>query len=150
LNIKSAILLRIRIAFLCLVLFSFTIIWRIVKVQQVEGERWKKVAHENLLQNRVVKATRGNIYSDNGSLLATSIPFYKLCFDPTIADDHVFEDGVDSLGLLLSRFYKDKSANEYERILRNARGKKTEYLVINKSLINFQGKKTMSEWPIFR
>jgi cell division protein FtsI (penicillin-binding protein 3) len=30
-----------------------------------------------------VKATRGNIYSDNGSLLATSLPFYKVAFDAT-------------------------------------------------------------------
>jgi cell division protein FtsI (penicillin-binding protein 3) len=150
LNIKSAILFRIRIAFLFLVLFSFAIIWRMVKVQYVEGERWKKLAHENLLQNRTVKATRGNIYSDNGSLLATSIPFYRLCFDPTIADKELFKEGLDSLGLLLSRFYKDKSAEEYKRMLLHARKSHKEYLVINKDLINFQGKKTMSEWPIFR
>lgn len=149
-NIKSAILLRIRIAFLFLVLFSFTIVWRIVKVQQIEGARWEKVAHENLLQYRTVKATRGNIYSDNGSLLATSIPFYRLCFDPTIADRSVFIRGIDSLALQLSRFYKDKSASEYKRMLTNARSEKKQYLVINKDLINFQGKKTMSEWPIFR
>jgi cell division protein FtsI (penicillin-binding protein 3) len=31
-----------------------------------------------------VKATRGNIYSDNGSLLATSLPFYKVAIDPTL------------------------------------------------------------------
>ena len=149
-NIKSAILLRIRVAFLFLVLFSFAIIWRIVKVQHVEGDRWKKLAHENLLQNRTVKATRGNIYSDNGSLLATSIPFYRLCFDPTIADRAVFNQGIDSLALQLSRFYKDKSASDYKRILTNARKSHKEYIVINKDLINFQGKKTMSEWPIFR
>ncbi|HSZ72138.1 MAG TPA: penicillin-binding protein [Cytophagaceae bacterium] len=149
-NIKSAILLRIRIAFLFLVLFSFAIIWRIVKVQQIEGERWKKLAHENLLQYSTVKATRGNIYSDNGSLLATSIPFYRLCFDPTIADTEVFRKGVDSLAIQLSHFYKDKSREEYKRILKDARRSGKEYLVINKALINFQGKKTMSEWPIFR
>jgi cell division protein FtsI (penicillin-binding protein 3) len=150
LNIKSAILLRIRIAFLFLVLFSFAIIWRIITVQQVEGEHWGKLAQQNLLQYRTVKATRGNIYSDNGSLLATSIPFYRLCFDPTIADRELFKNGIDSLSLLLSRFYKDKSAEEYKLLLKNSRKQGKEYLIINKDLINFQGKQTMSEWPIFR
>ncbi len=131
-------------------LFSFAIVWRIAKVQYVEGAHWGKLAKDNLLQYRTVKATRGNIYSDNGSLLATSIPFYRLCFDPTIATDDVFRKGLDSLATQLSLFYKDKSRAEYSRMLSSARKDKKEYLVINKTLINFQGKKTMSDWPIFR
>jgi len=143
-------LLRIRVAFLFIVLFSTAIVWRIVKVQYVQADHWKKVAHENLLQYKTVKATRGNIYSDNGSLLATSIPFYRLCLDPTIVDREVYRKGIDSLAMLLSRFYKDKSIAEYKRKINNARLSDKKYLILNKVLINYQAKKTMSDWPIFR
>lgn len=143
-------MLRIRIAFLFIVLFSTAIVWRIVKVQYVQAEHWEKIAHENLLQYKTVKATRGNIYSDNGSLLATSIPFYRLCLDPTIVDREIYKKGIDSLAMLLSRYYKDKSAAEYKRKINNARSSDKRYLILNKDLINYQAKKMMSEWPIFR
>src|SRR5688572_28280560 len=99
---------------------------------------------------RKVKATRGNIYSDNGSLLATSLPFYKVSIDPTQASDDVFKRGIDSLGLMLSKFYKDKSKEDYIRMLKDARASGKQYVIINRKQINYQAKKDMSSWPIFR
>ncbi|MEJ7662085.1 MAG: hypothetical protein WKG07_22205 [Hymenobacter sp.] len=36
-------------------------------------------------------ATRGNIYSDNESIMATSLPFYRVAWDPGVVDDAVFQ-----------------------------------------------------------
>ncbi|MBO9700242.1 MAG: transpeptidase family protein [Sporocytophaga sp.] len=149
-NIKRSIVLRVRVAFLVILLFSFAIIGKILYIQFVDGDKWRKLAVENLVQFRKVKATRGNIYSDNGSLLATSLPFYKVAIDPRIADDKVFKDGIDSLSRFLSAFFKDKSSLEYKRKIQDARAKRKQYLVINRKMINFQAKKEMATWPIFR
>jgi cell division protein FtsI (penicillin-binding protein 3) len=150
-NIKKSIVLRVRLAFLCVFLFCVAIVVKLVKVQTVEGERWRKLAKENALQYRVVKAVRGNIYSDNGSLLATSLPFYKVAFDPTvIKKDSVFNNGLDSLALLLSKYFKDGSQRDYKMRLSNARKEGKRYMIINRAMINYQTKKMMSEWPIFR
>jgi cell division protein FtsI (penicillin-binding protein 3) len=149
-NIKKSIVLRVRIAFLLIFLFASAIIVKLLKVQVVEGERWRKLAAQNLLQYRIVKATRGNIYSDNGSLLATSLPFYKVVIDPTIADEEIYKQGIDSLAMFLSRYYNDRSAAEYKRRINDARLSNRHYLVLNKGMINYQGKKAMSQWPIFR
>lgn len=149
-NIKKSIVLRARIAFLAIFLFSVAIMGKLVKVQVVEGEKWRAVAQENMVQYRKVKATRGNIYSDNGSLLATSLPFYKVAFDPSLAKEEVFRKGVDSLSLLLSRFFKDKSKEGYKMLITQARQKKSQYLVLNSRKINYQAKKEMSSWPVFR
>ncbi|MFA0962819.1 penicillin-binding protein [Roseivirga sp. BDSF3-8] len=149
-NIKKSILLRVRIAFLLIVLFAGAIVFRIVHIQQVEGERWRQKAENIGLKFRTVRATRGNIYSDNGSLLATSLPFYRVAFDPTIADDEMFRNGIDSLCLNLSRYYGDRSPQEYKRRIVNARAKNQEYLVLNRRMINYVDKKKMAEWPIFR
>lgn len=149
-SIKTSIVLRVRIAFLAVLLFSVAIVVKTLKVQVVDGAHWRKLADENLLQYRVVKATRGNIFSDNGSLLATSLPFYKVAIDPTLAETDLYRSGIDSLAMLLSRFFKDKSATEYKRKINDARVEGRHYLVLNKEMINYQGKKTMRNWPILR
>ena len=159
-NIKKSILLRVRIAFLAMVLGAAAIIGRIADLQWMEGSKWRKAAQDKMVRYRQVKATRGNIYSDNGSLMATSLPFYRLAIDPTIPEEKVFNKGVDSLALLLSRFFEDRTPGEYERRLRDVRKnnkaarkdgrREREYLLINHKLVNFQEKKMMESWPIFR
>src|SRR5258706_5826826 len=85
-----------------------------------------------------VKATRGNIYSDNGSLLATSLPFYKVAMDPTLVKEDIFRKDIDSLALLLSRYYKDRSSTDYEQMIRDARETGKQYITINRKQINYQ------------
>ncbi|GAB3645558.1 penicillin-binding protein [Echinicola sediminis] len=149
-NIKKSILLRVRLAFLAVVLFAGAILYKIAHVQFVDGEKWRQKAEDINLQYRKVSATRGNIYSQNGSLLATSLPFYRVAMDPGIADEDVYRAGIDSLARNLSAFYKDKSASAYKRIINDARIEGRRYLVINRKQIGYQEKQRMSDWPIFR
>ena len=111
------------------------------------GELWPK---RLVCKYRSVKATRGNIYSDNGSLLATSLPFYRVAFDPSVADEEVFVNGLDSLSKFLSSYYGDRSSQYYRNKIRKARQANRRYLVINNKQINYQDKKLMQTWPIFR
>lgn len=149
-NIKKSILVRVRVAFLCVVVFAICVGAKIGHIQFVEGEKWAKMSEEINFDYKKVKATRGNIYSDNGSLLATSLPFYKVAMDPTLVKSEVFKKGIDSLALMLSRFYKDRSAREYGQLIKDARAAGKQYIVINRRQINYQKKKEMMEWPIFR
>jgi cell division protein FtsI (penicillin-binding protein 3) len=160
-NIKKSILLRVRVAFLVMVLGAFAIVWRIADLQWMEGSKWHKAAQDKMVRYRQVKATRGNIYAGDGkSLMATSLPFFKLAIDPTIPEKKVFEHGVDSLSILLSRFFGDRTPTEYKRRLKDVRHtneearkngrREREYLVINHKLVNYQEKKMMESWPIFR
>lgn len=123
---------------------------KISHIQFIEGEQWAKIAEQISFDYKKVKATRGNIYSDNGSLLATDLPFYKVALDPRLAKDKVFNSGIDSLAGLLSRYYKDKSSTDYKRMIQDARASSRQYIVLNRKQINYQTKKMMSEWPIFR
>jgi cell division protein FtsI (penicillin-binding protein 3) len=149
-NIKKSILVRVRIAFLAVVIFAICVAAKTGHIQFAEGEKWAKMAEEIMFDYKTVKATRGNIYSDNGSLLVTSLPFYKVAIDPTLAKKEVFDKGIDSLALMLSRYYKDKSTSEYKQMLKDARATNKQYITINRRQINYQTKKEMSSWPIFR
>ncbi|MFO0268401.1 MAG: cell division protein, partial [Cyclobacteriaceae bacterium] len=137
-------------AFLGVLLFAVCVAAKIGHIQVAEGDKWAKMAEEIMFDYRRVKATRGNIYSDNGSLLATSLPFYKVAMDPTLARKEVFDKGLDSLAMLLSRYYRDRSESDYKQMLRDARATGKQDLVLNRRQINYQTKKEMSSWPIFR
>lgn len=148
-NFKSNILLRVRVAYLIVLLFSIAIVYKIVEIQHMDGGKWKKKAESIGLQYRNVKATRGNIYSDNGSLLATSLPFYKVAIDPALPNDRVFNNGINELSERLARQFKDYSAKDYKRRIIDARQSGRRYLALNRKEINYQTKKQMSQWPIF-
>lgn len=149
-NIKKSILIRVRIAFLAVVLFAICVAAKIGHIQFAEGDKWKQMAEDIMFDYRTVKATRGNIYSDNGSLLATSLPFYRVSMDPTLVKKEIFDEKVDSLALMLSRYFKDKSGQDYKRMLVDARKAHKQYIIVNRKRINYQAKKEMTSWPIFR
>lgn len=131
-------------------LFAVAVIARIGHIQFAEGEKWAVMGERISFDYKRVKATRGNIYSDNGSLLATSLPFYKIAFDATIPKDETFRQGVDSLAWHLARFFKDRSQREYKRMLVDARETGKQYIILNRRKINYQEKKRMMQWPIIR
>lgn len=149
-NIKKSILLRVRIGFLLVVLFAIAVVIKTGHIQFVQGEKWAAMGERISFDYKRVKATRGNIYSDNGSLLATDLPFYKVAIDATLPKDEVFNKGLDSLSYHLSRFFKDRSQQDYRRMLKDARGTGKQYLVLSRKQIDYQDKKIMTEWPIFR
>ena len=148
-NIKRSIVIRVRVIFILVALAACAIPYKVAIVQLVEGEKWRAKAQELNFQYREVPATRGNIYASDGSLLATSLPFYQVAIDPTVVDDVVFKAGIDSLANLLANFYQDKSATAYKRMIQDARTNQKQYLMINRKQINYQEMQTMDNWPIF-
>jgi len=150
-NVKKSIVTRIRLAFLGVCLFSIAIVWKVTQVQFNEGARWRALEQERRVVYQPVFATRGNIFASDGrSIMATSLPFYRVAWDPSVVNDALFSQKKDSLALLLSRFFGDRSTQEYLRRLKNAKSGKVRYLRLNSRQINFQEKKELAQWPIFR
>ncbi|NDK55920.1 penicillin-binding protein [Pontibacter fetidus] len=149
-NIKKSIVIRVRLAFLAICIFACAIVYKITVIQFSDGDKWKEISKERRIHYQPVFATRGNIYSDNESIMATSLPFYRVAFDPTISDARAFNAGIDSLAMLLSRFYGDRSEDYYRRKIKNARLSGRQYIRLNSRQINYQDKKMMAKWPIFR
>ncbi|MFN8437890.1 MAG: penicillin-binding protein [Cytophagales bacterium] len=149
-NIKKTILLRVRLAFLGMLVFSLLVIWQIFQIQTFEGSKWRKMVEEVVFKYMPVKATRGNIYSDNGSLLATSLPFYKMTFDPTVASEEDFDAGIDSLAMMCSRFFGEMSERELKLKFKRYRRENKRYIVISPKKLNYQQKKKLENWPLVR
>ncbi len=149
-NIRRSIILRVRVAFLITTAFALAAVSKIVILQNDEGGKWAKISEEVDFEYKTVKATRGNIYSDNGSLLATSVPSYIVAMDPTIVESSLYKNGIDSLAWMLSRLYNDQSRDYYKRKINDARLSGKKYIILNRKQIDYPDKKAMKTWPIFR
>ncbi len=143
-------MLRVRVVFILVALIAAAIPYRIAQLQLDEGDKWREKAETINFQYREVAATRGNVYAGDGSLLATSLPFYRVAIDPTMVKEDRYKAKIDSLSEKLSAFYKDKSAKAYKRMINDARKDNKRYLVLNRRQIGYQDMQMMSTWPIFR
>jgi cell division protein FtsI (penicillin-binding protein 3) len=154
-NVKKSILIRVRTVFLIGSLFAIAIAYRIFHIQYVDGAEWR--AKSSSFTKKVVKATRGNIYAVDGSLLATSLPLYRLGFDPSISNGKdkklakIFEEGVDSLALLLSQKFETYPASYYRNLLVDARHNKKKFIYLSRGFsLTYRDQQEMKTWPIFR
>lgn len=150
-DIRTDILLRVYISFGLMVIFAFAVLYKLIHVQTIEGSEWRTMADSLSTRYQTVAATRGNIFSSDGSLLATSVPEYDIRMDmlaPGILSDDIFYGKVDSLAFSLSSFFKDKSADQYRRLLSKARKDKNRYYLIKRN-VSFQDMKAVRNFPIF-
>lgn len=104
LNIKNEVLYRVY-AVAALVMFVAVVIFgRLYQISVVQADKWEHKSDSLFMKWVEVKADRGNILADDGSLLATSLPFFDVHFDAKAEGltDEIFDAGVDSLSWLLS------------------------------------------------
>lgn len=150
-QIKKDIMWRIYGSFIFVCLFGFLILGQIVKIQFVDGPELLKLRDSLTLRNLPIPASRGNIYSSDGALLATSVPIYDIRMD-TRADaltSEVFKENIDSLGYCLSQLFKDMSPAAYAQSIRSARARKERYYLIKRN-VTFAQIQQLKKFPIFR
>ncbi|TXC78879.1 penicillin-binding protein [Luteibaculum oceani] len=137
--------------FIVALVAGLAIIFGIFKIQVIEGSHWKNKAAALTTKYRKIKAVRGNIYSADGNLLATSIPVYNVRMDvnaDALTDD-VFYAKIDSLAYCLSNYFKDKSQRAYKNMLVSARKRGERYLLV-KSNIGYLAQQKVKTFPLFR
>lgn len=126
-----------RLIAIALVVFlvAVLLVGKTFKIAVLEGERWRAYGDSLYVKQMPIKADRGDILADDGSLLSTSVPFFDIRMDlkaPGLTDQ-LFSQHVDSLAILLSNyFYPDKSPSELVRWLRRERKEGNRYLSIKK------------------
>lgn len=148
---KKNTLTRSYIVYIILCVFAISILYKMVVIQFKEGEHWKAKAEALTTDLKTIEAVRGNIFDENGNLLATSLPYYEIAVDinaPSI-DKKLFDNNIDSLSFCLSNLFKDKSTQAYTKILRKARKKGDRYLVLKRN-VSYKDLKTLKSFPILR
>lgn len=149
-DIKKSILTRVYVVYAFMCLFALAIIGRVFQLQFVEGDYWRGKADSLTLAYRTIEPSRGNIFSADGSLLATSVPYYDLRMDMKAdgISKELFNEKLDSLSLCLSVLFKDKSKDEYKRMLRDARRDGERYFLLKRN-VSYADLKKVKTFPIF-
>ncbi len=131
--------------------FGFAIIGRVAYLQFVQGDYWKARAQELTTRTVDIVAERGNIFSADGNLLATSYPIYDLRVDAAAKSvtKAIFNRDIDSLAYQLSALFGDKSRKQYKQELTIARKRKDGYYLLKRNVTYGQLKK-VKRMPIFR
>ena len=134
--------------YLFMILLALVIIIQPLYTQLFESHLWNTDKY-NVTRTVNVSASRGNIYADDLSLLATSIPEYEIRWDAKQVDEELFLSEVEELSSLLSTLFEDKSASEYSTYLRKIWKKQSRYALIKRK-VNFNDLKALKRFPIFK
>ncbi|MGN6437163.1 MAG: penicillin-binding protein [Agriterribacter sp.] len=153
-EVKKDILWRVYLSFLAIVLLSLFVIGKAFYIQQVQGAYWKGLSDSLHLEYRTLDADRGTIYSEDGSMLSTSIPFFDIHIDFLAdglreKDGKRFNENIDSLAIGLAGLFKDQNAAAYKKQLQAGYRKKDRYYLLKKK-ISFQQYQALRQLPLVR
>ncbi len=124
---------RIYLVAFVIFLIAIAITIKLTNIQWVEGDYYRKLAKERTVRTFVIPANKGNIYSSDGSLLATSIPNYTIRFDAVTPKPEDFEKFVKPLSDDLSKLLL-KPSSYFQSLFRNARANKNRYTLVAEDL----------------
>lgn len=130
---KNSILNRFYFVAGGMFLIAGLVVFQLVQIQFMEGETYRALAQKNTTRNFTIPANRGNVYSDDGSLLATSVPKYDIRFDAVTVSEANFKEHMPELSKSLSRKF-GKSVSYYQDKFRKARANKNRYVPIARGL----------------
>ena len=130
--------------FMCVV--ALVVVSKILVIQRLNQE----ISSVNLPKLFKIQAPRGNIFSDDGSLLAISMPLYNVFLDLSVIDEQLFDDDINNLSQSLSILFKDKSAKEYEQYLRDSRSKKRNKYVKLRNKVSHNELTMLKSFPILK
>lgn len=133
-------------------LLALCIVARVFYIQYIEGEELRAKGNRLVTRVRTVPPSRGNILADDGRLLVTSLPSYRVYMDlaPQGMTDEIFSENIDSLCLCLSSLFKDKSASEYRTKLVSLRRLRRRYVRIGNRDLNYRELKSLQKFPLLR
>lgn len=153
-EVKRDILWRVYLCFIGIAALSLIVLGKVFYIQHVQGAYWKSLSdslHEKFIE---IDADRGTIYSEDSSMLSTSIPYFNIYIDFGAdglreKDGRRFRENVDSLSICLSRLFADQSVSAYKRILWQGYRRNDRYFEIA-SNVPFEKYQQLRRFPLVR
>jgi cell division protein FtsI (penicillin-binding protein 3) len=114
-------------------IFALLVVFKLTKIQFVKGESYRALAEERSIKDVVIPANRGNVYSVDGSLLATSVPKYDIRIDLVTSSERNFQNNIQALCDSIASFDGVSSTTLQKRI-REARQNKNRYFLLARQI----------------
>lgn len=153
-EVKNDILWRVYLGFLGLMLLGILILGKAFYTQNFEGTYWRSMGDSMHTKILDLAAERGTIYSEDGSMLSTSLPQFDIYIDFAAEglrykNGQRFTENIDSLSIELAALFKDKTADTYKKELKQAYKNKSRYYSLKKK-VSFEEYKQLREFPLVR
>ena len=146
-NLKQIMHRSYLVTFLLFV-FSTVLIGKLIHLQFFQGEKYRELASKRTLKNDILQPSRGNIYADDGSIMATSVPRYEVRWDAAVPSKIIYQSKKNELAKGLSMIIninKDEILNKLDKAV----NRKNRYLLIAKGL-SYSQQKRVKKLPLFK
>jgi len=134
--------------FLLLCSLGALIVGQALRIQIVEGDKLREIG-KNYVRIDTVQGERGNVYADDGKLLATSLPSFEIRMDMTVPSEDIINNELDSLAYYFANYFKDKPKKVYYQSMLDGLSKKNAYLLLKKDAAYTDIDK-IKKWPVFK
>jgi cell division protein FtsI (penicillin-binding protein 3) len=137
-----------------MVLICVAVLGRVFYIQNVQGNYWRALS-DSLHQKYVdLSAERGTIYSEDGNMLSTSVPYFNIYIDFDAEglrekNGKRFKENLDSLSLCLANLFRDQSSLAYKKQLLQGYREGDRYYLLHRN-IPFNQYKQLRSFPLVR
>src|SRR6186713_310883 len=153
-EVKRDILWRVYLCFIGITVLCLVVLGKAFYIQRVQGSYWRGLSdslHQKFIE---LDAERGTIYSEDSSMLSTSIPFFNVYID--FGADGLrekngkrFTENLDSLAFCLAGLFGDQNTATYKKdLLKGYRTEDRYYLL--QSDITFDQYRKLRNFPLVR
>jgi cell division protein FtsI (penicillin-binding protein 3) len=150
-TIREDIVWRSSVVYYIIGSMAVILLGRILILQYVQRDKWADMSEKFVYKTAEVPASRGDILTDDGRLLASSIPYYTIYMDTrsTGMSGTTWSNGISGLSAGLSRLVGERSASGWRSAITEARRKGDRYFLIQRK-VNYETLKQLKKLPIFK
>jgi len=148
---REEIVWRGGLVYIAIGLLAVALLIRIIILQYVQRDKWTDMAEKFVYKSGEVQANRGDILTNDGRLLASSVPYYTIYMDTRSSgmSSSTWSGGIGGLSTGLAQLLGDRSASGWRTVITDARKKGDRYFLIQRK-VNYETLKKLKDLPIFR
>lgn len=148
---RDEIVWRGGVVYITIGLLAVALLIRILILQYIQKNKWADMSEKFVYKTGEVQANRGDILTNDGRLLASSVPYYTIYMDTRSSgmSSATWSNGISGLSAGLARLLGDRSAAGWKSVISEARKKGDRYFLIQRK-VNYETLKRIKELPIFR
>jgi len=145
---KTDTLWKTTLVYILVLVFGIAIITKVVLMITKNSKEYQELAEKKEYRVRELEASRGNIFSADGNLMATTIPLYDIFFDSKSVDSTIYKDSLDKLCTQLAIALPKRDAKQWKAHIDQGNKKGNRHNLIARNVSLEQCRK-MEQFTIF-
>ncbi|MEI8225088.1 MAG: penicillin-binding protein [Bacteroidota bacterium] len=149
--VRDEIIWHSGIVYFAIALLAAALLVRILILQYVQRGKWSDMSEKFVYKTAEMPASRGDILTNDGRLLASSVPYYTIYMDTRSSgmSGATWSNGINGLSAGLSRLLGERSTSGWKSVITEARRKGDRYFLIKRK-VDYETLKKLKELPVFR